>query len=428
MWRIGRSRAIQRYLSILHLSFRSRGRYLLRLAGKIPTGVYMDSLNAPTDQQPSIVPDDLIDEFCSVLFESLPRRDQRVTGERYLRGLISVQGRKTMRSIAQFFGGGAEQQKIQHFISNSSWDWMRLRLALLAYLEDAMRPQAWVVRQMVVPKSGMHSVGVERSFVRGLGQTLNVQRAFGAWFASETMSVPVNWKLFLPESWLKDDERRRRAGIPESCTQEFPQETASRSVLEMLEARPGSRSTPVVLDFTPPDIGACLRRFDEAKVPVILQIQGGIRVLAEQSALPVAKGSGDVPARRLSEMLRTQRRPTQWSDPHEPSPRRSCAVAVRVSLPAPGGRPLPLRLLAEWDRPGRRPDRLWVASLTDHSTAELLRLTKLVQRVDHDFAKVSKRVGIQDFEGRSFQGWHRHLSLASAAHAVAMLEIADALN
>jgi syndecan 1 len=41
--------------------------------------------------------------------------------------------------------------------------------------------------------------------------------------------------------------------------------------------------------------------------------------------------------------------------------------------------------------------------------------------VDHDFEAIAKDVGIQDFEGRSFQGWHRHATLASIAHAVRAL-------
>jgi hypothetical protein len=48
----------------------------------------------------------------------------------------------------------------------------------------------------------------------------------------------------------------------------------------------------------------------------------------------------------------------------------------------------------------------------------LLRLTRLTQRVARDFTEIADRVGIRDFSGRSFVGWHRHVTLASAAHAV----------
>jgi syndecan 1 len=124
----------------------------------------------------------------------------------------------------------------------------------------------------------------------------------------------------------------------------------------------------------------------------------------------------------LADSAGVLRRQVYWLDP-QLRLSRSCAAAIRVMLPTPQGR-LPMLLLAEWDRPGPRPDRLWLTDVTGRSTAELLRLSKLVPRVGQDFGAIAKDVGIQDFEGRSFQGWHRHVTLASIAHAVrAMAEV-----
>jgi SRSO17 transposase len=53
--------------------------------------------------------------------------------------------------------------------------------------------------------------------------------------------------------------------------------------------------------------------------------------------------------------------------------------------------------------------------------APLLRLTKLTRRVHRDFTEVGEEVGLRDFVGRSYRGWHRHITLASAAHAAAVL-------
>ncbi|MEZ0093265.1 IS701 family transposase [Streptacidiphilus sp. EB129] len=363
-----------------------------------------------------------LDEVCGSLLASLSRRDQRETGARYVQGLVSLDGRKTMRAIAELFGGGAVQQRMQHFISNSSWDWMPVRAALAELATEVLDPEALVVRPMLVPKSGTHSVGVERRYVQGLGQTMSGQQAVGAWLAADTAAAPVNWKLALPESWLADEERRRRAGIPDGCGERFPGDLATHAALELAVGGVDGAPLPVVLAAAGLDLAACLDRFAEAAVPVLLPIGGAERVLVTAQDLP-GRSNRELSARHLAELLGTLRQPVGWYDPTHSAPRRSCALTVPVRLPSRPRRPL--RLLAEWDQSGRIPDRLWLTSLPDHSAAELLRMAKLPLRVDHDVERVTKPVGIHDFEGRSFPGWHRHATLASVAHALTVLDDLD---
>jgi hypothetical protein len=67
------------------------------------------------------------------------------------------------------------------------------------------------------------------------------------------------------------------------------------------------------------------------------------------------------------------------------------------------------------------PAQLWLSNQSDVDAATLLRTSRFLGRVDHDFARYGDRVGMRDFTGRSFAGWHRHTTLASAAHAVLAL-------
>jgi DDE superfamily endonuclease len=362
--------------------------------------------------------EDPIGEFYGPLFASLPRRGQRATAVRYVQGLLTVQGRKTMRSLAEQYGGDAEQQRMQHFISNSPWDWMPVRQALRRQLQHTLEPQAWVVRQMIVPKAGNHSVGVGQAYVRMLGQTVNSQQAFGAWAASEAASSPINWRLQLPDAWLTDTDRRRRAGVPEQQAETFPGEAACRSVLDLIDGHQDADALPAVLSAGSLDLAGCLREFRAAGVPVMIQVGPGLQVVGADARLQNQAGEL-TSATRLADSAGVLRRQVYWLDPQLRAG-RSCAAAIQVMLPTPQGR-VPLLLLAEWDRPGPKPDRLWLTDVTDRSTADLLRLSKLVPRVDHDFEAIAKDVGIQDFEGRSFQGWHRHTTLASIAHAVRAL-------
>lgn len=405
------------------------------------------------------------DELCETLLATLGRRDQRDSALWYLQGLLGLDGRKTMSAIAELFGGGAVQQRLQHFISNSSWDWIPVREALYEQAVRRLAPSALVVRQMVVPKSGTHSVGVERRFVRRLGLTMNSQQAYGTWLASGSAGVPVNWKLALPESWLGDADRRRRAGIPDCGGEAFRGDLASRSVLQSaacgsglgadggpeanrdrvgngrfggnngnggperaLIPRPAQspgrlgagavpgRPLPVVFSPGELDLAACLCRFEQAGVPVLVPVDAAQLLAPGPLDLP-GQAPARLPARQLAELLNARRNPVYLADPADFSgPRRSCALTVPVALPSRPDRTL--RLLAEWDQPGRVPDRLWLTDDHDRTTADLLRLTKLVLRVDRDFDRVARDVGVEDFEGRSFPGWHRHITLASVAHAL----------
>jgi SRSO17 transposase len=64
---------------------------------------------------------------------------------------------------------------------------------------------------------------------------------------------------------------------------------------------------------------------------------------------------------------------------------------------------------------------LWLSNLATAPLEHLVRLSQLTHRVTQDSAVVADRVGLRDFSGRSFNGWHRHVTLASVAHAAAVL-------
>jgi hypothetical protein len=104
--------------------------------------------------------------------------------------------------------------------------------------------------------------------------------------------------------------------------------------------------------------------------------------------------------------------------------RTTLAAAVPVSMLSPAGhrpRRLLMLLLAEWTNPERPPSRLWITDMTHLPVGSLLRIAKLNGRVEEDFARIGDRAGLRDFVGRSFRGWHRHMTLASVAHTAIAL-------
>ncbi|GAA4913863.1 IS701 family transposase [Streptomyces coeruleoprunus] len=380
-------------------------------------------------------PSDVVAELATALFPAtLRRRDQRRRAEQYVRGLLAVDGRKSMRNIATYLGGGAAaEQSLHHFIADSTWDWSVMREALARYLQDVMPPQAWVVQPMAIPKVGEHSVGVDRRFVPQLGQSTSGQHAFGVWFASEEMSAPVSWRLHLPDRWVRDATRRRRAEIPDEAVEETLEECASAAVLDTMLGWDVPRR-PVVLGACGPDVRSTVLRYRAADVPLLVRVSATTGLAVADPSMP-GFGAGRLTAQQIAESVKALRRPVEWSDPGgggQGTVRASLVVAARVSLPdAAPSRPrraavaLPsqsLLLLGEWRDPRRPPTEFWLASLPGTPVPALLRLAKLSRRVAHDVTTVGEQVGLRDFEGRSYRGWHRHITLASVAHTARALE------
>ena len=380
--------------------------------------------------------DTVLAELGPLLFASLSRSDQRRTGATYLRGLLAAEGRKSIRNLAGLLGPQTNEQSLHHFINSSTWEWMPVRRALGRYLVRVAPPQAWVVRPMAILKTGRHSVGVDRRFVPARGQVLNVQQAVGVWAAAPRLSAPIGWRLHLSRAWLDDDARRTKALIPDDAEPETLGDCGVETVLESVRAA-GLPTRPVLQDLRTADAARVVRRLRAAGQPFLVRIGGMLPLVPATVPAPSRSTvrANPVSARLVLAPLRDLRRPVVWTDgmPSVGGTVRTTLVgASRVALPPmPGesaGAEGELLLLGVGD-PGRQwPTELWLTDLVDAQHGALVRLGRLLERVERDFAGVGARVGLQDFGGRSFGGWHRHMTLASAAHAVVAIARADAAH
>jgi hypothetical protein len=382
----------------------------------------------PRDQRGSRecaeVSEGAVAELVSTVLSSLPRRDQRRHATQYLHGLLAADGRKSIRNIAKLVGGRATEQSLHHFVSSSTWDWTAMREQLAGLLQGS-RPDAWVVQSLPIPKKGEHSVGVERRLIPELGQTLNGQRAFGVWSASERMSAPMNWRLYLPETWVDDAGKRSKAEIPHDIDKETLEECAAAAVLELVQ---GWELTPhpVLLDARAPGLRRLVPRFADMGIPLLARINGSARLtVADDELLGHARGA--FPARRILESVKRLASPVAHVEPAEGVSPQALLATVRVRLPGTGmgvrQRAVPdrqLRLVGIWHGSEPRPATVWLTNLAT-SANNLLRLTTLPGRVAHDFVEVGDQVGLRDFEGRSYPGWHRHMTMASVAHTASVL-------
>ena len=157
-----------------------------------------------------------LEAFAADVLESLPRKDQRARGECYLRGLMLDGRRKSIEPMAQRLGE-VHYQALHHFVAASPWDWGPVRRRLATRLVGALEPVAWAVDDTGFPKDGDHSVGVQRQDSGTLGKTANCQLGVSVNAVTEQASCPLDWRLFVPESWDAPTMGARRAAchLPE---------------------------------------------------------------------------------------------------------------------------------------------------------------------------------------------------------------------
>ncbi|MFG2713754.1 transposase [Streptomyces goshikiensis] len=373
---------------------------------------------------------EIADELCAVVCDSLRRRDQREKARRYVRGLLSTPGRKSFRNMAGDIGGTASEQSLHHFVSGSTWAWQPVRAALAGYLEASAGPlTAWVAQPMAIPRSGAHSVGVEHRFDPHRGRMFRGQQTFGTWFTSAGAVTPVGWELLLPGGSYE--------------------ESAVGAVLATVRRAGGAAAPrPVVLDIRGIGTRPTMNRFAEAGVPVVARVAAGAgtgtRFLVRDAAVPGFGGGVRGPA----EILRSVKAlgaPVEWTDAGGAA-RSSWAVGVRVMMPDPAvARRRELLLVGEWGSgavagavasagagAGASAGAvasagagelvgMWVTDLVRMPVGAVLRLTKGGRRVEAVAAASGRDVGLRDYSGRGLGGWHRHVTLASVAHAAVSL-------
>src|SRR3954463_7308088 len=156
------------------------------------------------------------------LGDVLGHADRRAPLRAYATGLLLPGERKSVEPMAARvdpFRVGAAHQSLHHFVAKAAWDDAALLGAVRAYALPALLERgpvrAWIVDDTGLPKKGRLSVGVARQCCGQLGKRESCQVAVTLSVASEHASLPVAYRLYLPEAWAEDPARRAMAGVPE---------------------------------------------------------------------------------------------------------------------------------------------------------------------------------------------------------------------
>ena len=384
-----------------------------------------------------------LEEFAAEMFAPLSRSDQRAKGQTYLRGLLLDGRRKSMQPMAERLG--VDHQGLQQFVSSSTWAVEPVRERLASRAVAVIDPDAWVVDDTGFPKDGTASPGVARQYSGTLGKVANCQIGVSVHAVTDATSCPLNWRLFLPASW--DDAaaaspeaaaaitaRRTRAGIP-ADVRHHPK---WRLALEMLDelAGWGLRPPVVVADAGYGNNADFRAGITGRGAHYVCQVDGDLTAHAADAVpqLRPYSGRGRRPRPRYRTApvgLRTHVLTAGQGVAVQLTWRQGSRAALTSSFLAlrvrPAGRNPTARLaedgslasawlLAEWPSDAAEPTDYWLSDLPeDTPLPELVRLAKIRWRIEHDYRELKTALGLDHFEGRTFAGWHRHVTLVSAA-------------
>ncbi len=406
-------------------------------------------------------------EFAEQMLCELPRSDQRAKGELYVRGLLTDGARKSMQPMAERLG--VDHQGLQQFITSSTWDYERVRATVANWAADAIDPDAYVVDDSGFPKDGKASPCVGRQYSGTLGKTGNCQIGVSVQMVTDQASVAANWRLFCPTSWddhkIDDPEvaaqvraRRARAGIPD----EVRHREKWRLALDMLDQMltpPASGSAggsaggwglpkrPVVGDSGYGDATEFRLGLTARELVYVLQVDPTATAHAGDAApaTPPSTGRGRPPQPRypdepasLRELVLaagrgacrrvTWRHGSKKTKDNPTAAMRSHFLAIRVRpanrhIPRAAEGSLPEEwLIAEWPPDQPEPVKYWLSTMDIRTPLKtLVRLAKIRWRIEHDYRELKTGLGVDHFEGRSFTGWHRHVTLTVLAQAFCTL-------
>jgi SRSO17 transposase len=351
-------------------------------------------------------------DYCDFVLSSLNRADQRRWGEAYIRGLLFCEGRRSIKRIAAHVGGCSDQS-LQQFVNQSPWDPEPVRRRLARALARVIEPRAWVLEEVAFAKHGKQSAAIERQFVPSEGRVRNCQLGAVAMLASDQASAAVNWRLAIPRTWDSDAGRRRSAHVP-AAERYQPYWKYHVDMLDDLSGDWGIPLVPVLVDARQCEAtDSLVGELDSRGLEYLVRVNGKHRAPAHPQQQNGGKPAGTTPAG-----LPPKRTTVVWQPPTLPHPVRSQFATVPAGTQQ---RPASRSLLLEWRLGGATPRAWWLTNMTDRSATELGTLAKIAPKAKHDLASLTESVGLGHHEGRSFGGWHHHVTLVSVAQSFTIL-------
>ena len=367
----------------------------------------------------------------------LQRPEQRASFATYAYGLLTDGERKSVEPIAsRATGDGRECQRMHdrllHFVGDSPWDDRAVRREAASYVVGVLGARepvtTWIVDDTGFPKQGTHSVGVQRQYTGTLGKIGNCQIGVSLVVATRTEHVPIDFALYLPRSWTEDAARRVEAKIPDEVVFKTKPELA----LDLLRR--------AVDDKVPGEVLLADAAYGES-----FEFREQVRDLGLDYAVAIQSMTKvwllDAASRRRFEPLsvgeiasclgRDHFRRYTWRAGTNQTPRRGKLASRfwfrRVKVAHADGTATaqrePVWLVVEWPDDEPRPTKYVLTTLPRRMTKKnIIRTIKERWRTERVYEEMKGELGLDHFEGRSFRGWHHHVSVVLCCYAFIVAE------
>ncbi len=373
----------------------------------------------------------------------LVRSEQRWAAEYYARGLMEAGARKSLEPmVARMGGGSVEYEALQHFLADSPWDPAVIDRAVAERVCAVIEPVAWVLDDTGVPKDGKHSPGVKRQYSGTLGKIGSCQIAVSLHAVSTRGTVPLGFRLYLPEDWCQDPVRRREAKIPVDV--EFQTKPTLGAELVARASGWKIRRAPVLGDQAYGNDAKLRTRLHGGGIDYVLSVGPECDIYAPGTVFAVPRkpdSRGPAPSalkteaeRRSINELVAGLDPDAWQTVAfrdlDGQQLHSRFAFLRVIAANPVDRlredPREEWLIVEWPEGHEHPSDYWISNLpADTEPEQLARLARLRWMIELDYKQLKGELGLDHYEGRSYLGFHHHCSLVTAAHGFLTLERAD---
>lgn len=371
-------------------------------------------------------------EYFDRIGDVLRTAPQRASFATYAMGLMGDGERKSAEPIAARGCPDPElveaaHQRLTYFTRGAEWSDRDVRREAARYALAAMTARGpvtdWIIDDTGFPKQGTHSVGVQRQYSGTLGKIGNCQVAASLTIATRTEHVPVDFALYLPESWTEDPARRAEAHIPK----EVKFKTKPELGIEMIKrAIADGLPTGLVLADSAYGDNSEFRR--HVRCEGLDYAVGLHRTTTVWRLDSLGRRTGDpVSIGDLADAIgqKTFRRVTWREGTKGKMSSRFAAervVLAQDDLVDPSQREV-VWLLMEWPYGEKSATDFTATTLpANMSRRELVRRVKQRWRTERVYEDAKGELGLDHYEGRSFRGWNHHVSMVLVCFAFIVAE------
>jgi SRSO17 transposase len=386
--------------------------------------------------------------YVEALAEVIGHADRARPLNDYCVGLLMPGERKSVEPMAAIVAPSrvsAKHQSLLHLVGEAPWSdeaiLDKVRELVLPSIERQGPVEAWIIDDTGIAKKGTHSVGVARQYCGRLGKQDNCQIAVTLSVANHAASLPIAYRLYLPEAWANDPARRKKAHVPKEV--EF--RTKPQIALDQIRAAHAAGVAPgVVLADAGYGVNGGFRAGVTAlDLPYVVGVQSTLTVWPPGQKPLSAKpwsGRGRKPSRlnrdvehqpvTVKELALSLKKKTwralAWRDgSNTPLASRFAAVRLRpASRDYNRTKPHPVEwLLIEWPDGEAAPTKYWLSTLPKDTPLQVLvDKAKLRWRIERDYEELKGELGLAHYEGRGWRGFHHHATLCIAAYGFLVCE------